>query len=168
MAVIHQELSAVFLRSDRIIMHLIQNFRVQQINLSPEFFGEGITLLHDEIYQLTWQRALFRIFGVNIESVTIVSKRNHPYTAQQLPLRYAAFSPCFRKEAGSYGKDTRGIIRVHQFDKVELVKLTTPEQSYEELEALTPAELRSTIDDAGTPMTWRKLRSIASAFARGG
>jgi seryl-tRNA synthetase len=54
-----------------------------------------------------------------------------------LPLRYTAYTPCFRSEAGSYGADVRGLIRQHQFDKVELVKFTTPEQSYEELEALT-------------------------------
>ncbi len=54
----------------------------------------------------------------------------------QLPIRYVAFSACFRKEAGAAGRDTRGIIRVHQFDKVELVKFTTPESSYEELESL--------------------------------
>ncbi len=54
-----------------------------------------------------------------------------------LPLRYTAYTPCFRSEAGSYGQDVRGLIRQHQFDKVELVKLTTPEQSYEELESLT-------------------------------
>ena len=54
-----------------------------------------------------------------------------------LPVLYTAYTPCFRSEAGSYGQDVRGLIRQHQFDKVELVKLTTPEQSYEELEALT-------------------------------
>jgi len=54
-----------------------------------------------------------------------------------LPLRYTAYTPCFRSEAGSYGADVRGLIRQHQFDKVELVKLTTPDQSYDELEALT-------------------------------
>jgi seryl-tRNA synthetase len=54
----------------------------------------------------------------------------------RLPLRYTAYSPCFRREAGSYGKDTRGLNRVHQFDKVELVKFVTPETSYDELEAL--------------------------------
>jgi len=54
-----------------------------------------------------------------------------------LPLRYTAYTPCFRSEAGSYGQDVRGLIRQHQFDKVELVKITTPEQSYDELEALT-------------------------------
>lgn len=54
-----------------------------------------------------------------------------------LPLYYVAYTPCFRAEAGSYGKDTRGLIRQHQFNKVELVKLTTPESSYDELEKLT-------------------------------
>jgi len=54
----------------------------------------------------------------------------------KLPLYYTAYSPCFRREAGSYGKDTRGLNRVHQFDKVELVKFVTPETSYDELESL--------------------------------
>jgi seryl-tRNA synthetase len=56
---------------------------------------------------------------------------------RELPLRYTAHTPCFRSEAGSYGQDVRGLIRQHQFDKVELVKFTTPEQSDAELEALT-------------------------------
>ncbi|OPY12450.1 MAG: Serine--tRNA ligase [Syntrophus sp. PtaB.Bin001] len=54
-----------------------------------------------------------------------------------LPVYYVAYSPCFRAEAGSYGKDTRGLIRQHQFNKVEMVKFTTPETSYDELEKLT-------------------------------
>ena len=54
----------------------------------------------------------------------------------QLPVKYCAYAPCFRAEAGASGKDTRGLIRQHQFDKVELVKLTTPETSYAELDAL--------------------------------
>ena len=54
-----------------------------------------------------------------------------------LPLKYTAYTPCFRSEAGSYGADVRGLIRQHQFDKVELVKFTTPESSYDELESLT-------------------------------
>lgn len=58
-------------------------------------------------------------------------------TEEELPLYYAAYTPCFRREAGSYGKDTRGLIRQHQFNKVELVKFTTPETSYDELEKLT-------------------------------
>ncbi|HEU4566553.1 MAG TPA: serine--tRNA ligase [Marmoricola sp.] len=60
--------------------------------------------------------------------------------AEALPLRYAAFSPCFRKEAGSHGKDTRGIIRVHWFDKVEMFTFTTLEQSYDEHQRLLRQE----------------------------
>lgn len=56
--------------------------------------------------------------------------------ADQLPIKYAAYTPCFRREAGAHGKDTRGMIRVHQFDKVELVKIVRAETSAEELEAL--------------------------------
>jgi seryl-tRNA synthetase len=62
--------------------------------------------------------------------------RDEILDADALPLRYVAFSPCFRSEAGSYGKDVRGLIRQHQFHKVELVKLTTPETSMAELEAM--------------------------------
>ena len=57
-------------------------------------------------------------------------------SADQLPIYYTAYSPCFRSEAGSYGKDTRGLIRQHQFNKVEMVKLTAPETSYDELEKM--------------------------------
>lgn len=56
---------------------------------------------------------------------------------EHLPIRYTAYTPCFRREAGSYGKDTRGLIRLHQFNKVELVAFTTSDRSYEELERLT-------------------------------
>jgi seryl-tRNA synthetase len=55
----------------------------------------------------------------------------------ELPIRYVAYTPCFRREAGSHGQDTRGLIRLHQFNKVELVKFVEPESSYEELESLT-------------------------------
>lgn len=58
-------------------------------------------------------------------------------TAADLPVRYVAYSPCFRREAGAAGKDTRGLLRVHQFDKVELVRYETPERSLEALELLT-------------------------------
>ena len=63
--------------------------------------------------------------------------RDETLTENALPIRYTAYTPCFRREAGSYGKDTRGLIRLHQFNKVELVAFTKPDQSYEELERLT-------------------------------
>jgi seryl-tRNA synthetase len=62
--------------------------------------------------------------------------REEILAAGRLPIRYAAYTPCFRREAGSAGKDTRGMIRVHQFDKVELVHIVTPEESYAALEVL--------------------------------
>lgn len=62
--------------------------------------------------------------------------QNEVLEEQALPLYYTAYTPCFRKEAGSYGKDTRGLIRQHQFNKVELVKFAKPETSYDELEKL--------------------------------
>ncbi|HXO93419.1 MAG TPA: serine--tRNA ligase, partial [Candidatus Acidoferrum sp.] len=63
--------------------------------------------------------------------------RDEIVTLNDLPKKFVAYTPCFRREAGAAGRETRGIVRVHQFDKVELVKITAPEQSYEELESLT-------------------------------
>jgi seryl-tRNA synthetase len=67
-----------------------------------------------------------------------------------LPLRYTAYTPCFRSEAGSYGADVRGLIRQHQFDKVELVKITTPDQSHDELEKLT-RDAETILEKLGLP-----------------
>ncbi|MEW6319556.1 MAG: serine--tRNA ligase [Acidobacteriota bacterium] len=67
-----------------------------------------------------------------------------------LPIKYTAYTPCFRSEAGSYGSDVRGLIRQHQFDKVELVKFTTPDASYDELERLT-ADAEQVLQRLGLP-----------------
>ena len=63
--------------------------------------------------------------------------RDEILNESDLPICYTAYTPCFRREAGSYGKDTRGLIRQHQFNKVEIVKFVKPEDSYSELEKLT-------------------------------
>ena len=63
--------------------------------------------------------------------------RDETLDLDKLPIKLCAYTPCFRSEAGSYGRDVRGIIRQHQFQKVELVKFSKPESSYDELEALT-------------------------------
>ncbi|RKX39438.1 MAG: serine--tRNA ligase, partial [Thermotogae bacterium] len=77
------------------------------------------------------------IFLIPTAEVPLVALRSNEILQEaDLPLRYAAYSPCYRREAGSYGKDVRGMIRQHQFDKVELVWLTTPEKSFEDLERL--------------------------------
>ncbi len=76
--------------------------------------------------------------------------RDEIVSEERLPIRYTAYTPCFRREAGSYGKDTRGLIRLHQFNKVELVAFTTPERSYEELEQLT-GHAESILQQLGLP-----------------
>jgi len=76
--------------------------------------------------------------------------RDDILSGERLPIRYTAYTPCFRREAGSYGKDTRGLVRVHQFDKVELVKFVEPETSYAELESLT-ACAESVLQRLGLP-----------------
>ena len=76
--------------------------------------------------------------------------RGETLEAERLPIKLCAYTPCFRSEAGSYGRDVRGIIRQHQFQKVELVKFTRPEQSYDELESLT-ADAEDILQRLGLP-----------------
>ncbi|MBQ6946485.1 MAG: serine--tRNA ligase, partial [Clostridia bacterium] len=81
-----------------------------------------------------------------------------------LPIRYCAYSACFRAEAGSAGRDTRGLIRQHQFNKVELVKFTRPEQSWDELETLT-ASAEQVLKDLGLPYRVVRLCSGDLGFS---
>ncbi|MGH9345646.1 MAG: serine--tRNA ligase [Vicinamibacterales bacterium] len=83
---------------------------------------------------------------------------------RDLPLRYAAYTPCFRSEAGSYGQDVRGLIRQHQFDKVELMTFTTPEESYGELERLT-ANAEEVLKRLGLPYRTVLLSAGDMGFA---
>ena len=90
-------------------------------------FEEDLFRLRDEDY-----------FLIPTAEVPVTNlHRDEMLNESALPIRYTAYTPCFRREAGSYGKDTRGLIRLHQFNKVELVAFAKPEQSYEELERLT-------------------------------
>ncbi len=89
--------------------------------------------LEDDMYR-TSVDDLFLVPTAEVPVTNI--HRNEILSYKDLPIYYTAYTPCFRREAGSYGKDTRGIIRVHQFNKVELVKLVKPETSYNELESL--------------------------------
>jgi seryl-tRNA synthetase len=82
----------------------------------------------------------------------------------RLPIYYAAYTPCFRREAGSYGKETRGLVRVHQFDKVELVKFVQPETSYDELESLT-ANAEVILQRLGLPYRVKVLCTGDLSFA---
>jgi seryl-tRNA synthetase len=109
--------------------------------ISPPFlvnrasmFGTGqVPKFEEDMYRLK-DDDLFLVPTAEVPLTNL--HRDDVLEEAQLPLRYTAYTPCFRREAGAYGKDTRGLVRVHQFDKVELVKFTTPETSYEELEGL--------------------------------
>jgi seryl-tRNA synthetase len=90
--------------------------------------------------------------------------RNETLDAERLPLKMCAYTPCFRSEAGSYGKDVRGIIRQHQFQKVELVKLVRPDSSYDELEKLT-ADAEDILQRLGLPYRTIVLSSGDTGFS---
>ena len=103
----------------------------------------------DDVYQIEGQD----LYLVGTSEVAMAAYHSDEILdAASLPLRYAAFSPCFRKEAGSHGKDTRGIFRVHWFDKVEMFVYTTPEESYAEHQRL---------------LGWRRTSSTSSSWPTG-
>lgn len=89
----------------------------------------------EDLFALGGEQNYFLIPTAEVPVTNIV--RDDIVEAERLPLKFVAHTPCFRSEAGSYGKDTRGMIRQHQFEKVELVQIVHPEQSFEALEALT-------------------------------
>ena len=103
---------------------------------SQTLFGTGqLPKFEDDLFKLTDERNFYLIPTAEVPLTSIHA--NEILDASQLPIKMTAYTPCFRSEAGSYGKDTRGLIRQHQFDKVEMIKITKPEDSYEELEKLT-------------------------------
>ena len=89
--------------------------------------------LEEDMYRLK-RDDLFLVPTAEVPLTNIFA--NEILKEEELPIYYTAYTPCFRREAGSYGKDTRGLARVHQFDKVEMVKFVRPEDSYDELEKL--------------------------------
>lgn len=99
-------------------------------------FGTGnLPKFEQDLFKLTDERGLFLIPTAEVPVTNYHAEEI--LDAKDLPKYYTAYTPCFRSEAGSYGKDTRGLIRQHQFDKVELVKIALPENSAEEHEKLT-------------------------------
>jgi seryl-tRNA synthetase len=88
-----------------------------------------------DLFKIAGEWDLFLIPTAEVPLTNI--HRNEILNGDLLPLKYTAYTPCFRSEAGSYGKDVRGLIRQHQFEKVEMVKITHPDTSYDELEAMT-------------------------------
>jgi seryl-tRNA synthetase len=103
---------------------------------SATLFGTGqLPKFEADLFKLTDERNLYLIPTAEVPLTNIYS--GEILDGRLLPINLTAYTPCFRSEAGSYGKDTRGLIRQHQFDKVELVKITRPDESYPELENLT-------------------------------
>ena len=111
--------------------------------IEPPFLANSATLqgtgqlpkFEQDLFKIAGDWDLYLIPTAEVPLTNL--HRGEILDGRELPIRTTAYTPCFRSEAGSYGQDVRGLMRQHQFDKVELVKLTTPEQSYEELETLT-------------------------------
>ncbi len=110
-------------------------------------FGTGqLPKFDEDLYHVRPDLYLIPTAEVQLTNI----HRDEVLDASQLPLLYTAFTPCFREEAGSAGRDTRGIIRVHEFDKVEMVKFATPEDSMNQLESMV-AEAEACLQTLGLP-----------------
>jgi seryl-tRNA synthetase len=113
------------------------------VEVEPPFLVNAASLtgtgnlpkFEDDLFKIGGEWDLYLIPTAEVPLTNL--HRGEILDADRLPICYTAYTPCFRSEAGSHGTDVRGLIRQHQFDKVELVKLTTPDTSYDELEKLT-------------------------------
>ena len=105
------------------------------VNRDALFGTAQLPKFEGDLFKLRDERELYLIPTAEVPVTNY--HREEILDASQLPMKWAAYTPCFRSEAGSYGRDTRGLIRLHQFEKVELVKYALPENSYDELESLT-------------------------------
>ena len=100
------------------------------VNRASMEAAEKVPKFEEDMYHIN----LDDLFAIPTAEVPIINiHRDEILKAEDLPLKYCGFTTCFRREAGSYGKDTKGFLRVHQFNKVELINFTTPETSYEEM-----------------------------------
>lgn len=105
------------------------------VNASALFGTGQLPKFAQDLFKLEDERGLYLIPTAEVPVTNYYA--SEILDASQLPMKFVAYTPCFRSEAGSYGKDTRGVIRQHQFEKVEVVKYALPENSYDELESLT-------------------------------
>ena len=131
-------------------MHVRAGFKewwLPVITNRDTLFGTGqLPKFEDDLYHVNPDLYLIPTAEVMLTNL----HRGEILDASQLPLWYTAFTPCFREEAGSAGRDTRGIIRVHQFDKVEMVKFAKPEDSMNQLESMV-AEAEAVLQALGLP-----------------
>ena len=105
------------------------------VNASALFGTGQLPKFEEDLFKLEDERGFYLVPTAEVPVTNYY--REEILDASQLPMKFVAYTPCFRSEAGSYGKDTRGVIRQHQFEKVELVKYALPENSYDQLESLT-------------------------------
>lgn len=134
-AKLHRAL-AQFMLTVHTTEHGYQEMYVPYLVEREALYGVGqLPKFEQDLFHLKGERSLCLIPTAEVSLTNLV--RDSILKAEDLPLKFVSHTPCFRSEAGSYGKDTRGMIRQHQFDKVELVQIVTPESSYEALEALT-------------------------------
>ena len=141
---------AVLLGAGAQLERALINFMLHQhttahayIEIQPPFLANAATLygtgqlpkFEQDLFKIGGEWDLYLIPTAEVPVTNLY--RGEILDGRLLPLKYTAYTPCFRSEAGSHGADVRGLIRQHQFDKVELVKFTTPETSYDELEGLT-------------------------------
>jgi seryl-tRNA synthetase len=131
---------------ERALINFMLNLHTQEHGYTealPPFMVNATTLygtgqlpkFEQDLFKIAGEWDLYLIPTAEVPVTNLY--RGEILDGRQLPLSYTAYTPCFRSEAGSYGTDVRGLIRQHQFDKVELVKFTTPDTSYDELERLT-------------------------------
>jgi len=152
--------------------------------VSPPFLVRGESMVGtsqlpkfaEDMYKVAEEPPLYLVPTAEVPVTNL--HREELLSPDKLPIRYAAYTPCFRREAGSAGKDTRGMIRVHQFDKVELVHIVEPEQSYATLETLVghaekvlqatlvSARRNATISKSGRRASARGWKSLPAAISR--
>jgi seryl-tRNA synthetase len=159
-------------RLERALINFMIDYHVKHhgyTEISPPFMANGATMtgtgqlpkMAEDMYQLS-DETLYLIPTAEVPVTNIHA--NEILSASDLPRLYVAYTPCFRREAGAHGKDTRGLIRVHQFDKVEMVRIVEPEKSYDELEVIT-AQAEDILQALGLPYRVCELSTGDLSFA---
>jgi len=129
---------AQFMLDTHISEHGYTEINVPFIVNSESLMGTGqLPKFEEDLFKLNTENPMYLIPTAEVPVTNVL--RDEIVNAEQLPIKYVSHTPCFRSEAGSHGRDTRGMIRQHQFEKVELVQFTRPEDSFQALEELTAA-----------------------------
>lgn len=126
---------AQFMLDQQVLEHGYEEFAVPFVVNADSLFGTGqLPKFSDDLFRLEGDQNYYLAPTAEVPLTNVV--RDEIVDAGRLPLRMTAHTPCFRSEAGAYGRDTRGMIRQHQFEKVEMVQITHPERSWEALEEM--------------------------------